>query len=234
MRMAMRVFVKICLLLTIAVGVAAVTLGGYAFFVTRQAESLLKDITALRVGSSSEADVETLAKAHARYLTLKEDESHGFRITFTVRNTWLSTLRLEPPAWFSAAVNVKCGRVYHIGAWLMRSMDIFPTFQASAGDVDEYAEYPAYMSNMDRDNYEFPTPIGKPYLRVLLNAHASPVQRAHAFDFSFRCLIKPGGGCDLPCDYLPSAWQAWKAESRTGGDLDLFNKAYPKNSRCRP
>ena len=230
----MRVSIKICLALTIAVGVAAATLGGYAFFITRQAQSLLKDITALRVGSSSEADVERLAKVHGRYLTSKEDEGNGFRIRFTVWNTWLSTLRLEPPAWFGAAVSVRRGRVYHIGAWLMRSMDIFPTFQASAGAVDEYAEYPAYLSNMRRTDYGFPTPIGKPYLRVLLDAHASPLQRAHAFDFSFRCLVKPGGGCDLPCDYLPSAWQDWKAESRTGGDLDLFNRVYPKNSRCGP
>ncbi|HLW80997.1 MAG TPA: hypothetical protein VKS20_03040 [Candidatus Acidoferrales bacterium] len=189
---------------------------------------------ALRVGSSSEADVERLAKVYGQYLTSREDEGNGFRIRFTVSNTWLSTLRLEPPAWFGAAVNVKSGRVYHIGAWLMRSMDIFPTFQATAGDVDEYAEYPGYMSDMHSADYGFPTPIGKPYLRVLLDSHASPLDRQHAFDFSFRCLIKPGGGCDLPCDYLPSAWQDWEAELRTDGYVDLFNKAYPKNSRCRP
>ena len=59
--------------------------------------------------------------------------------------------------------------------------------------------------------YFVPTPICKPYLRISLDSHAASIQRKRAFDFSFRCLVKPGGGCDLPCDYLPSAWQDWKA-----------------------
>jgi hypothetical protein len=232
--MAVRTFIKICLTLAIVVGVSAGALGCYALFIKSQAESLLNDVTALTVGSSTEADVERLAKIHGRYLTSEEVSGASRLKTFTVRNTWLSTLRLEPSASFSATVGVRDGHVYHIGAWLARSMNIFPTLQASAGMVDEYAEYPAYMSHMHPTQYEFPTPIGKPYLSVLLDSHASPRQRQHAFEFSFRCLIKPGGGCDLPCDYLPSAWQDWKADLRNRGYLDLFNQHYPKSSRCRP
>jgi len=33
-------------------------------------------------------------------------------------------------------------------------------------------------------------------------------QRQHAFAFSLECFTKPGGGCDLPCDYLPLAWES--------------------------
>lgn len=231
--MAMRALVKVCVELVILLGVAAATLGCYALFIKHEAQSLLNDVTALRVGSSSEADAEKIAEIHRRYLT-SEDERGGTRlITFTVRNTWLSTLRLEPYALFSATVGIRNGDVSYIGAWLARSMNIFPTFQASAGMVDEYAEYPSYLRNYQA-GYAFPTPIGKPYLRVLLDSHASPLQRKHAFGFAFECLIKPGGGCDLPCDYLPLAWQDWKSYLQESGAIALFNQHYPKSSRCKP
>jgi len=140
-------------------------------------------------------------------------------------------LRVEPAAVFGASVSVKSGRASHVNAWLVRSMDIYPTFQASAGMVDEYAEYPQSLSRNGR--FEFPTPVGKPYLEVLLNSRATPIEKAHAFGFSFSCLIKPGGGCDLPCDYLPLAWQDWKLRLREKGFADTFTKYYPNSSRCK-
>jgi hypothetical protein len=53
---------------------------------------------------------------------------------------------------------------------------------------------------------------GKPSLRAALTTQANAEQRQHAYAYSFRCLIKPGRDCDLPCDYLPLAWKDWKAE----------------------
>jgi len=81
-------------------------------------------------------------------------------------------------------------------------------------------------------HYYFPTPVGKPYLRVQLDSQASTTQRQRAFDFSFMCLTKPGWGSDLPCDYLPSAWQDLK-ESLRGSGLypDYFYARYPKSTR---
>jgi hypothetical protein len=113
----------------------------------------------------------------------------------------------------------------------MRAMDIYPTFGASAGMVEEFAEYPKI--DIHRENYWFPTPVGKPYLRVQLNSHASPIERQHAYDFSFTCLTKPGGECDLPCDYLPTAWQDWKVHLKAVGFSDVFNQHYPKSTRCK-
>lgn len=154
-------------------------------------------------------------------------------LTQSLAKLLLSALRIEPPAEFNAHVSVKNGTVDSIGAYLFRSMPIFPTFNASAGMVDEYFEDPRQASFSGP--YYFVTPVGKPYLRVVLDSHASPIQRQHAFDFSFRCLVKPGGGCDLPCDYLPSAWEDWKESLRdTPLWLKVFNDAYPKNARCRP
>lgn len=217
-------------LLLVATG-GAVVLSCYALFIQTQAEALLKDLTALTVGTSTEFDAEQLARKHSRYLVSRES-SDGIAITtFNVQNKWLSALKLEPSALFGASVSVRGGHVYCVSAWLTRSMDIYPTFSASAGMVDECAEYPQYISH--GIHFEFPTPVGKPYLRIRLDSHASAVQRRDAFNFSFRCLIKPGWGCDLPCDYLPSAWQDWKAYLRELGFPEDFNQRYPNNSRCR-
>jgi hypothetical protein len=208
-----------------------VALGCYSLFIKAQAESLLKDLTSLTVGSSTESDVERLTRKYSRYVVSRESSDDVVTTTFTVQNRWLASLRLEPAAWFRASLGTKRGYVYHIGAWLMCSMDIYPTFQASAGMVDEYSEYPAYMT--PQGHFEFPTPVGKPYLKVLLDSHASPVQRRHAFNFSFNCLTKLGGGYDLPCDYLPSAWQDWKVYLQKHGFSATFNQYYPRSSRCK-
>ena len=230
-RGSLRTRTKLVTAFSVVAGATAVVLSYYALFIKAQAESLLKDLTALTVGSSTESDVNQLARRHHRYLVSPDSNNDFLTATFTIQNTWLSALKLEPPAVFRASVDMKGGRVYRISASLMRSMDIYPTFQASAGMVDEYAEYPSDMRH--REHFEFPTPIGKPYLRILLDSHASPLQRRHAFNFSFRCLIKPGGGCDLPCDYLPSAWQDWKVELQERNFLDIFDQHYPNSSRCK-
>jgi hypothetical protein len=208
----------------------AAVLAGYAYHIQAQAESLLKDVTALRLGSSTQSDVQQLAKRHNRYLVSQTYSDGVASTTFEVKNGWLSALKLEPPALFGADVKIRDGHVYHISAWLFRAMNIFPTFQGSAGIVDEYTEYTQDAPAVG--HYGFPTPVGKPYLRVQLDSHATSSQRQHAWDFSFRCLVKPAGGCDLPCDYLPSAWEDWKAYLNEVGFSDVFNQHYPNSKRC--
>ena len=209
----------------------AAVLACYAYQIRTQAESLLKDVTALKVGTSTESDVQELTQRHRHYLVSQTYDDGVSTTTFQVKNTWLSALKLEPPALFGAVVKIRDGHVYHIGAWLLRYMKIFPTFGASAGMVDEYSEYPHDIPRTG--HYGFPTPVGKPYLSVELDSQATSSQRQHAWDFSFRCLIKPGGGCDLPCDYLPSAWQDWKVYLNEVGFSDVFNQHYPSSARCR-
>lgn len=227
----MRTRTKLFTALFVVTAASAVVLSCYAVFIRAEAASLLKDLTVLTVGSSTESDVEQLTRKHSRYLISRKTSGEVVVTSFKVQNKWLSALGLEPYAFFGASVSVKDGYAYHISVWLIRSMDIFPTFQGSAGMVDEYTEYPPYLSRYG--HFAFPTPVGKPYLRVLLDSHASPIQRRHAFAFSFNCLIKPGGGCDLPCDYLPLAWQDWKVNLQESGLSDLFNQHYPNSSRCK-
>jgi hypothetical protein len=216
--------------MTVVAGIIVLTC--YAFVIRYQAESLLKDVSSLKVGVSTAADAQGVIQRHRRHILGGSRDDHSFATAFQIRNTWLSKLSVEPPSWFNASVAVENGKVEQIGASLFRSMDIFPTFGASAGMVVQDAG-DATLQTRPSAHYEFPTPVGKPYLRVELDSYASPVQKQHAFDFSFRCLTKPGWGCDLPCDYLPSAWQDWE-DSLKGSSLypDIFYQHYPKSSRC--
>jgi hypothetical protein len=218
----------------IVIGAAGIALACYAVVVKSQAEQLLKDLTALTVGKSTEADAQQFTERHRRLFTSRIYESDYCVTGFTVRNRWLSALRLEPPAEFDAEFTVKNGKVTRIHAKLARSMPIFPTFGASAGLVTEHAEYPPQLAGR-QGHYAFPTPVGKPYLAIELDSKATAVQREHAFAFSFRCLVKPGRGCNLSCDYLPLAWQDWKLELQDSGfPMSDFNRHYPNNARCTP
>lgn len=230
---SLRVPLRVIFAFAITIAVGGIALACYALVIRAQAEALLKDLTSLKVGSSTQAEVEHLTQRHRGFLVSQDCNEVLCSTIFKVQNSWLSALRLEPEAWLSATIAVKRGRVAGIGASLFRRMKIFPTFEASAGIVEEYAEYPKYLANYP--HYYFPTPVGKPYLKVMLDSQASPVQRQRAFNFSFRCLIKPGGACDLPCDYLPSAWQDWRDSlARSGLESENFLRHYPNSSRCKP
>jgi len=100
----------------------------------------LVDLTLLKAGSSTQAEVDQLTTKHRWSLVSRDSSEGGTTTTFQVRNVWLSAMRLEPPAVFGASVTMKDGHAHHISAWLMRSMDIYPTFGASAGMVDELEE----------------------------------------------------------------------------------------------
>jgi len=205
----------------------------YGFVIEYQAADLLNGLTALKVGTSTGIEARQFAQRHQRQISQASSpcDVDACAMIFRVQNRWLSKLRLEPPAMFEVNFSVKDGRVDSIGAYLLRSMPIYPTFQGSAGDATETLELPQNLRSTA--HYYFPTPVGKPYLRVALDSHATPIQWQHAFEFSFWCLVKPGGGCDLPCDYLPLAWQDWKISLRdTGLSMDDFDRSYPKNERC--
>jgi hypothetical protein len=207
-------------------------LTGYGLYIESQARGLLNDLTSLKSGQSTGVQAQEFIRRHQRWAFKTSSPCDGNTCvgSFRIYNTWLSELRLEPPAMFQADVSVSHGIVDYIGVSLFRYMPIFPTFQASAGDVIETVELPRYYPT--HDHYFVPTPIGKPYLRISLDSHATPIRRQRAFNFSFRCLVKPGGGCDLPCDYLPAAFQDWKVSILHAGVPVDFDRAYPNNARC--
>jgi len=212
--------------LTLAVVAAALAL--YALFIESTAKSILKDVYALRVGESSVSDVKALADRHRGVVSQYQCDEEKCFIKLQVYNTWLHRFRLEPLARFQAVVEAKSGKVDYISVALERDTRAFPTSN-SAGMTEEYLTPPRLYA--DRAPYWFPTPLGKPYLRVAMTTEATPVQRQHGYDYSLRCLTKLGGGCDLPCDYLPLAWHDW--ETRVEQDGWAFGSYYPARNRCR-
>ena len=212
--------------------IIAIALFSYQWKLQREARSLLSDLTALNPGKSSSADAERVVTRQRRFLIKNDCEEGSCEYWFEIQNGFLAVIRLEPPARFITSINVKNGTVVQIGAGVLRSMPIYPTFGASAGMADEYAELPEFYAR--EGHYVFSTPVGKPYLKVVLDSHASPEQRQHAFAISFRCLTKIGGGCDAPCDYLPLAWKDWKDDLQKGGfPMDQFDQVYRRQSHCK-
>jgi hypothetical protein len=215
-----------------AIVAASMVLLFYGWQIRREASSLLNDLTTLRVGRSTSDDAERVVQRHQRFLDRRDCQKNICQYSFSITNHWLSSLHAEPETKFWAGITVDNGTVTRIAASLLRSMNISPTFPASAGGVEEFAEMPQRLAK--EGHYVFPTPIGKPYLHVVLDRYATDTQRQHGFAFSFQCFTKPGGGCDLPCDYLPLAWRDWEANlQKTGHSKGDFDRAYPSNQRCK-
>jgi hypothetical protein len=208
-------------------------LAAYAFAIRASAKSILEDVYKLQVGASSNAELAALAKRHKH--ALKEDHCDDRKciVSFDVFNTWLYRLKLEPLARFRVDLEANNGTLNSINVLLSRDTGVFPTFP-SAGITEEYQRLPERMVKFSTPPYWFPTPVGKPYLRVALTSQATVAQREHAYAYSLDCLSKLGGGCDLPCDYLPLAWHDWQAElEKAGFGVGGFGPYYPNRDRCK-
>lgn len=215
-----------------AVGVAipliAAGLVIYGVTIETTARSILRDVSGLRVGVSSTQQVEMVAARHRHWIQEKSCDGPKCFVAFEVYNTWLYRLKLEPIARFRASVATSDRTVDYIGVELSRDTKAFPT-SPSAGITSEYRKTPEHFRYWST-SYWFPTPVGKPYLWVALTPQADALQREHAFAYSLKCLVKPGRGCDLPCDYLPLAWHDWEKElDKHGFGFDGY---YPMRARC--
>ncbi len=218
------IFISLVLVTVLAI----IALGVYAFVIKAEAASILADVSRIKVGTSTLSDVEKLAERHTRHCRWTGHQGDRSDYSFEVRNTWLSYLRIKPAAKFDAWVTVNKGTVQSVYVDVMRDTRVFPT-APSGGMVEEYVKYPEYY-RAGETHYGFPSPVGKPYLLVALDVSATAEQREHAYTLSLRCLVKPGGGGDLPCDYLPLAWKDWEAELKSEGWG--FGNYYPRRARC--
>jgi hypothetical protein len=208
---------------------AALAVTIYAFAIQAQAKAILNEVSALKVGESSMSEVEALAARHHNAVREKHCDNGECFVAFEVSNTWLYRLKLEPIAKFGASVTIVDGTVDSIAIVLSRETLVFPTFP-SAGITEEYRKVPERLKRSVFAPYSFPTPVGKPYLRITLTTEATAVERQHAYAYPLKCLIKPGRGCDLPCDYLPLAWHDWESELEKQGVG--FANYYPSRKRC--
>jgi hypothetical protein len=205
--------------------IAVISLGTflYAIIIESRAKRLINDIYSLRIGQSTELDARAVVKKNRSSVEEESCKENRCVFTFRTSNRWLALLRLEPNAELFASIDVDEGRVRYLFTVLARDTRAFPT-SPSAGMVEERTRVDD--PHQSHSGYSFPTPVGKPYLRILLTPKATEEQRRRAYTMSTRCLVKPGRGCDLPCDYLPLAWRDW--EQSIGG----FGSAYSSRSRC--
>lgn len=205
----------------------------YPFVIRQMARSILGDVYVLRVGVSSTADVQRLVARHRHALRTRHCDAGRCSTVFEVYNTWLSRLKLEPIARFFVGVEERDGTVNHIMVDLSRDTRAYPT-SPSGGIIDEYERVPDWMLRFSEPPYWFPNPVGKPYLNVALTSQASHAEREHAYTLSLVCLTKLGGGCDLPCDYLPLAWRDWQTElEKENFGAEGFGPYYPNRARCK-
>jgi hypothetical protein len=183
----------------------------YAFAITATASTILRDVSALRVGVSSIQQVEEVAARHQ--LSIQDEGCDGRKcfVAFEVYNTWLDRLKLEPVAKFRAYVSTLDGTVNYIGIGLWRYTKGVPA-SLSGGMTSEYRTAPAGLFDDVSTSYGFPGPVGKPYIWAAVTTKAEVWQHQHAYAYSLKCLTKPGRGCDLPRDYLPLASRDWEDE----------------------
>jgi hypothetical protein len=208
--------------------ICGAVLVAYAVVITRGASSVVSGLRELKVGASTVGDVERMAaQLSPGVWRSKRCDGINCLFAFSVDNSLLRKARLEPAAEFYAEVSVEDGIVRRIFAALRRDTGVYLSFP-SAGMVTEYEVYPHQYAAYKP--YEFPQPIGKPYLDVKLNRYATPEQRRRAYAFSLACLTKPGRGCDLPCDYLPLAWRDWTPLWDT---IAGYKEFYPDRARCQ-
>ncbi len=205
--------------------VALGALGSYAAYLKRSAESIRNDLTSLTVGRSTYADVLRLREKHSRFLwphsggwsrptQLYNGPDFSFSdtepcrvekcaVTFRIDNAALAKFRVVSPALFGGRVAVLDGKVAAVELELLGG-----PFGSSGGIVDYTDCCPKFPRSVP---YDFPTPVGKPYLLVSFSNAATDVQRQHAFDLSMRCLVARSD-CNRPCEYLPQAWRDYAAE----------------------
>jgi hypothetical protein len=120
----------------------AVGLAIYAVAIQSEAQSILEDVSGLRVGVSTTEEVKALAARHQHALRDEHCEPGKCSISFQIYNTWLYRLKLEPIAIFWAHVEANGETVSSITIMRSRETKVFPTFP-SAGITEEYSAMPS-------------------------------------------------------------------------------------------
>jgi hypothetical protein len=222
--------VGMSLALVVVLCSAAIT---YGYLLKRAAANLVHDVAGLTLGESTYADAKQIATSYRRFRVPAWGAESTSTDTctpekclfmFDLSNLVISRVNLVRPAILRATVAVNNGRVSSVGI----------VFWGGRGGVHGvFVEEAERFSNHAIGAYSFPTPVGKPYLRVAVTPHASDSEKQHAFTIDVDCLAS-WRACDVACDYLPLAWQDWKKDLLTRGyDDKSFLVSYPQSTRCK-
>lgn len=218
---------------TLAVGVLAAF--GYRFYLERTAAALLADVKALEVGKSDFSDAQRIAEKYRRFrifgnasVPASSDPSENVFpehtcvpercfFEFVIENRLLSTLHLARGAAFTAAFAVLQDRIEY------SEVSLYGGHHGNNAGITEQINPRGHRA----PPYDFPTPFGKPYLRVRITPAAPPAIREHAFAFNMSCFVG-FAACDEPCDYLPLSWRDWETEVAKTDWADVLRRTYPK------
>lgn len=209
---------------------AMIVLGVLAFCVVfvlnlraeRQAVSLLQAVRTLRVGQSTEADVQRLVRqyggeAGGQYsgLCRSPERTH----TILIGSEKLNSLG-ERAAWFRPFGN----RVWWVAVGIVMSHG---TVCWISWNVSADSSYNYTVLSLQTDSVE-PSSAEKPYdvsagtvnyfrrIRVQVSSDASRESFKHAFDYDLSCLARPEG-CRATCEVMPSAWLDYQKEAHEQG-----------------
>lgn len=210
-----------------------------------QAQALLRDVRALRVGESTEGDVQRIVQRYggetSGYLFAgcpNSDKKHALAILsggvkgHTGSIIMLRTVLLQLfgyPLWevsadFTMDHGHLCSAHYHlstspVGGPLSSSLSLFVNYDALLSIPDDS---PYYISVRHIEN--------STEYWVRLTSNATDDQKRHAFDFDLSCLNR-FGGCQTGCEIMPSVWLDYQEQARAqGSPLPDDEK---NNPRCR-
>jgi hypothetical protein len=188
----------------------------------RQAVSLLQAVRTLRIGHSTEADVQRLVRRYGGEaggdysgLCPSPERTHTILIgsdklnSLGERAAWLRPFG-NRVWWVAVGVVMSHGTVCWI-SWNVRA-DSSHNYTVLSLQTDSVQGYPA----------------DKPYdvsagtvsyfrrIRVQLSTDAPPESFNHAFDYDLSCLARLGG-CRTTCEVMPSAWVDYQKEAHERG-----------------
>lgn len=235
---------RFCQLLAVALllaGLAILSILMYGFHLRSEADHLLADVKHLKVGESGFSDAELISRRYRRFRItgggsvpvsassienqfLDTCTADKCLLTFAIANDPISRFRLVQGAAVGVTIAVLGGNVRYVEVRISGG-----PHGVNGGIVTEVGESP----RTGQSSYGFPTPMGKPYLHVQITSTAAPEIRKRAWTLSTRCLMSRTG-CDIACDYLPLAWQDWKASLALKGIKEgEFRISYPKDNHCK-
>ena len=198
----------------------------YNWMAVREAEHLLQEVRALKLGESTSADVDRIMQRFSYWQGKLRFQTNCKSCVVLGPSgypsaQWLLTVTEKmgvSPWWivyasFSEREGRLSGVSYHVFATEM--------YRDALGVGAEAVH--SYRSNEpDLPNYSLrlSEPQKSPHyinLRARATEEASPQELGRMFDFSFSCL-KWLGWCRTPCELMPAAWSDYLAIRRSEGN----------------
>jgi len=196
-----------------------------------QAQALLRDVRALRIGESTEEDVRRIIQRHggeaSGYLFAgcpNGDRKHALSILsgglkgHTGSVTLFRTVLLQLsgyPLWrvdanFTMDHGQLCSVHYHLSTSPVRgalssSLNLFANYHTRFSIPDDSPYYVSVKHVENSTEYW-----------VKVTSDATDEQKQRAFDFDLSCLGR-SGGCLSGCEVMPSAWLDYQEKARAQG-----------------